>query len=125
MVAALAVGMRIDDRQIDRHPGTATATVLSISTLHTGIEFLDSSGVTIRPPKGVLYPGRLSIGQQFKIEYSTLDPTLVRVAGRTAAVGNLLLGITVAVTAVIATPTISWLRRRSRRAATESKPQTK
>ena len=120
MVAALAVGMRLDDRQINRHLGTATATVLSISVLRTGIEFVDSSGVTIRPPSGVLYPGLLSVGQRFQIEYSTLDPTVVRVAGRSAAVGNLFLGITVAVTVVIAAPLAFWLRRRSRLAVVRS-----
>ena len=115
MVAALAVGMRLDDRQIDRHPGTATATVLSISALRTGIEFVDGSGVTIRPPKGVLYPGLLAVGQRFQIEYSTLDPTVVRVAGRTASVGDVPLAVTVGVTAVVAIPVVLWSRRRARR----------
>ena len=98
MIAALAAGSRLDDRQIDRHLGTATATVLSISALHTGIEFVDGGGVTIRPPAGVLYPGLLSVGQKFQVEYSTIDPTVVRVAGRTAAVGDLVLGISLALT---------------------------
>ena len=39
---------------------------------------------TIRPEGGVLYPGLLSIGQQFVVEYSTQDPQIARVAGRTA-----------------------------------------
>ncbi|SDO95975.1 hypothetical protein SAMN04515671_2481 [Nakamurella panacisegetis] len=122
MVAALAVGMRLDDRQIDGHHGTATATVISISALRTGIEFVDGAGVTIRPPKGVLYPGLLSVGQRFQVEYSTLDPTVVRVAGRTAAVGDLLLGITLGVTVVVAAPLIFFLHRRSRRAAARRQP---
>ena len=114
MAAALFVGMRLDDRQIDQHRGTATATVLSISVLHTGIEFVDASGVTIRPPTGVLYPGLLTVGQRFQVEYSTLDPKVVRVAGRTAAVGNPVLALTVVVTWLIALPSAWWLRRRYR-----------
>jgi hypothetical protein len=114
MIAALAAGSRLDDRQIDRHLGTATATVLSISALHTSIEFVDGGGVTIRPPAGVLYPGLLEVGQTFQIQYSTVDPTLVRVAGRTAAVGNLLLGLTLAVTWLIALAVRFLLRRRWR-----------
>ncbi len=116
MVVALAVGMRLGDRQIERHLGTATATVLSISPLRTGIEFVDGAGVSVRPPDGVLYPGLLSVGQQFKIEYSTLDPSVVRVAGRTAAVGNISLGATLLVTALVGLVAVGWLRRRFSRA---------
>lgn len=114
MVAALAAGSRYDDRQIERHLGTATATVLSVSTLNTGIEFVDGGGATIRPPTGVLYPGLLVVGQRFEVEYSTLDPTVVRVAGRTAAVGNAVQLITLAVTWLVASSVNHLLRRRSR-----------
>lgn len=111
MTIALAVGMRLDDRQIEGHLGTATATVLSVSVLRTGIEFVDGAGVTVRPPNGVLYPGLLVLGQRFMIEYSTLDPTVVRVAGRTAAVGNLVLGITLVTTWIVGAALVWWLRR--------------
>lgn len=94
MTLALLVGMRINDRLIDDHRGTATATVLRISALRTGIEFTDGQGMTIRPAVGVLYPGLLRVGQQFLVEYDTADPDLVRVAGRTAAVGNLVVAVT-------------------------------
>jgi len=115
MTAALAVGMRLDDRQIDGHLATATATVLSISALRTGVEFVDGSGVTVRPPGGVLYPGLLSIGQRFQVEYSTLDPAVVRVDGRTAAVGNVSLVLTLALTWIMAVPLNLLLRRRARK----------
>jgi hypothetical protein len=114
MTIALAVGMRLDDHQIDTHRGTATATVLSISALRTGIEFVDDAGVTVRPPDGVLYPGLLVLGQRFMIEYSTVDPTVVRVAGRTARVGDLVLGITLIATWVVGFVSVWWLRRMSR-----------
>jgi hypothetical protein len=110
MVVALAVGMRLDDRQIERHLATATATVLSISPLRTGIEFVDGAGATIRPSNGVMYPGRLSVGQRFMVEYSTLDPSVVRVAGRTASVGNLSLVVALLVTWLPGLAIVWWLR---------------
>ena len=114
MCVALFVGMRVNDHRIDAHRGTATATVLTLSPLHTGIEFVDAAGATVRPPGGVLYPGLLRIGQQFEVEYDLIEPTLVRVAGRTAAVGNLLLGLTFAVTVVLTAALVWWLRHPGR-----------
>lgn len=114
MVLVLFVGMRMDDSKIDRHRATATATVLSISALRTGIEFVDGSGVAIRPRDGVLYPGLLAVGQRFMVEYSTADPTVVRVAGRTAGVGNTGLAATTVGTWLVGGAAI-WLLRRPRR----------
>lgn len=114
MLVALAIGMRRNDAAIDEHLGTATATVLSVSLLTTGIEFVDVTGATVRPDGGVLYPGLLSLGQQFVVEYSTQDPQIARVAGRTAAVGNVMIGLTGGVTYLIAVPLIWWCSRRSR-----------
>lgn len=119
MCAALAVGMRLSDSEITGSRATATATVLSISALRTGIEFVDAGGVTIRPPDGVLYPGLLSVGQRFLVEYSTATPTVVRVAGRTASVGNVPLAITLATTWAISIAVYWWCRRRSRSRAAE------
>jgi hypothetical protein len=124
MVIALAIGMRANDAAIDEHLGSATATVLSVSPLRTGIEFVDVTGATVRPEGGVLYPGLLSLGQQFVVEYSTQDPQIARVAGRTASVGTLLLVVVTVTTWVVAVPVTWWCRRRgglplfgSRRAA--------
>ncbi len=113
MMIALAIGMRSNDSAIDEHLGTATATVLSVSPLRTGIEFVDVTGATIRPEGGVLYPGLLSLGQQFVVEYSTQDPQIARVAGRTASVGTIMIVLTLAGTYLIAAPLIWWCRRRS------------
>jgi hypothetical protein len=113
MVIALSIGMRANDAEITEHPGTATATVLSLSPLRTGIEFVDGNGITIRPEGGVMYPGLLALGQQFVVEYSTQDPQIARVAGRTAAVGNLLIAFTQALTILIALPLIWWCLRRA------------
>lgn len=115
MTVVLFVGMRRNDAEIAAHRGTATATVLSISALRTGIEFIDGSGTAVRPRDGVLYPGLLTVGQRFMVEYSTADPTVVRVAGRTAAVGNVGLALTAIGTALIGGGLIWWLRRPPRR----------
>jgi hypothetical protein len=123
MCILLFIGMRIDDRRIDAHRATATATVLTVSPLRTGIEFVDAQGVAIRPAGGVLYPGLLSVGQQFVVEFDATDPTVVRVAGRTAAVGNLMITATLVGTWIIAgllllwvrRPVVPWLRRPTRR----------
>jgi len=114
MIVALAIGMRANDNAIDEHRGIATATVLSVSPLRTGIEFVDTNGSTIRPDGGVLYPGLLSVGQEFVVEYSTVDPQIARVAGRTASVGNWMLVLTAAVTYLIAGALIWWCLRRAR-----------
>ena len=79
--------------------------------MRTGIEFVTADGLTVRPPGGVLYPGLLSPGQKFLVEYSTANPDLVRVAGRNAAVGNIMIAVVVAVTWLIAWPLVYLLRR--------------
>jgi hypothetical protein len=114
MMIALAIGMRANDAAIDDHLGTATATVLSVSPLRTGVEFVDVTGTTIRPEGGVLYPGLLSVGQQFVIEYSTQDPQIARVAGRTSSVGTVMVGGTLAITYLVALPIIWFCLRRAR-----------
>ncbi len=114
MMLALAIGMRANDSAIDENLGTATATVLSVSPLRTGIEFVDATGTTIRPEGGVLYPGLLNLSQQFVVEYSTKDPQIARVAGRTASVGTVMIAFTLGATYLIALPLIWLCLRRAR-----------
>jgi hypothetical protein len=111
MVITLLVAMRRNDAAIEAHLGTATATVLTVGLVRTGVEFVSSDGLTVRPPGGVLYPGLLSPGQKFLVEYSTVNPDLVRVAGRTAAVGNVSIAIVLVAIWVIVGPLIYLLRR--------------
>jgi hypothetical protein len=114
VVVTLAIGMRRNDAAIENDYATATATVLTVSPLRTGIEFIDQTGATVRPENGVLYPGLLSVGQQFVVEYSTKDPQIARVAGRTAGVANLMLVAALAITVVGAAPLIWFCLRRAR-----------
>ncbi len=114
MMIALAIGMRANDAAIDNHLAAATATVLSVSPLRTGVEFVDITGTTIRPEGGVLYPGLLSVGQQFVIEYSTLDPQIARVAGRTSSVGTVMIAGTLVITYLVTLPLVWFCLRRAR-----------
>ena len=122
LMLLLAVGMFRNDMVIDAAPVRATATVLTVSALSTGVEFVDNAGVAQRPPAGVLYPGGLRVGQQFVVEYAADDPTLARVAGRSAVNGLVMpLGVT-AVTWVVATPGLWGLGLRGARADRRSGP---
>ncbi len=115
MMLVLGVGMWRNDVVINADPVRATATVLTVSALSTGVEFVDSQGVSQRPPAGVLYPGGLVVGQQFLVEYAAGDPNLVRVAGRSAINGLIMPGFVVAGTWAVALPLLWWLRRPDRR----------
>ena len=115
MCVALFIGMRANDAAIDANPGTATATVLYVSPLRTGIEFIDAAGATIRPENGVLYPGLLTPGQRFQVDYSTVDPEIVRVAGRAASLGTLGIFFVLVGTYAVTGPLIWWCRRRAGR----------
>ena len=109
MMLLLAVGMFRNDMAIDDNPVRATATVLTVSATSTGIEFVDNQGVSQRPPGGVLYPGGLSVGQQFLVEYDATDPTLVRVAGRSAVNGVIMPGYVLVGTWLAAAGVLWWL----------------
>lgn len=117
----LLVAMRVNDNRIDSDPGTATAIVLSVSPLRTGIEFVDDRGQTVRPPDGVLYPGLLSVGQEFQVDYARQDPNLVRVSGRTAGVGTLMVAFVVLGTWTVA-GLLWWLLRRRSAALGAARP---
>ena len=114
MMLALGIGMWRNDLVIDRNPLRATATVLTVTPFSTGIEFVDSAGVSQRPPGGVLYPGGLSVGQQFLVEYASTDPSRVRVAGRSAVNGIVMPAVSLMLCWLIAAPLLWWLRRRDR-----------
>ena len=114
MMLLLAVGMWRNDMIINSGPIRTTATVLTVSPLSTGIEFVDNHGLSQRPAGGVLYPGGLSVGQQFLVEYAAADPTLVRVAGRSAKNGIIMPGFVLVGTWAVAVPVLWLLRRRDR-----------
>ena len=114
MMLVLAAGMWQDDRTIEADQVTTTATVLKVSALRTGIEFVDTAGLAQRPATGVLYPGGLEVGQQFLVEYSAADPSRARVAGRTWVNGVVMPVLVIVGTWAVSVPLVIWLRRRAR-----------
>lgn len=80
----LVAGAWRNDRQIERHLGTAEAGVLSAGPRRSTIEFVTPDRVTYRPELGVLYPSELADGMRIYVEYDRNSPNLVRVKGRSA-----------------------------------------
>jgi hypothetical protein len=103
-----------DDRDITDHLGQADADVLSVVFNRTAVRFVTPDGTVYIPPSGVLYPEGLAAGERVKIEYDTLEPNMVRVAGRSFTLAFLPVGSTIAGAWVVITPLLWWLRRPKR-----------
>ena len=114
MMIALGIGMRANDSAIDEHLGTATATVLSVSPLRTGIEFVDATGATIRPGGRRALPG--AVDPRPAVRRRVLHPGPAdRPGGRPDRGGrHRAIALIAAVTYLIAVPLIWWCLRRSR-----------
>lgn len=80
----LVAGAWRNDRQIERHMGTAEAEVLSAGPRRSTIEFVTPDRITYRPELGVLYPSELADGMRIYVEYDKNNPNLVRVKDRNA-----------------------------------------
>ncbi|WP_245633722.1 DUF3592 domain-containing protein [Amycolatopsis jejuensis] len=100
-----------NDNAIAAHLGTATATVESVNFDRTIIQYQTPDGVVHSPATGILYPSGLKAGQLVAIEYDATNPDLTRVAGRTATLTLLPVGVTLLVTWLVAVPLLWWLRR--------------
>lgn len=108
----LLVGASLDDDvQINSHEGGAVADVLSVGFERTVVRFVTPDGTTVIPPTGVLYPTGLKAGEEVRVEYDTLNPDLVRVAGRGFALSFLPVGMSLVVCWAIVVPAV-WLLRR-------------
>ena len=103
-----------DDRDITNHLGRADADVLSVVFNRTAVRFVTPDGTVYIPPNGVLYPEGLAAGERVKVEYDTLEPNMVRVAGRDFTLAFLPIGTTIAGTWIVVTPLLWWLRRPKR-----------
>jgi hypothetical protein len=103
-----------DDRDITNHIGRADADVLSVVFNRTAVRFVTPDGTVYIPPNGVLYPEGLAAGERVKVEYDTLEPNMVRVAGRDFTLAFLPVGSTIAGTWVVIVPLLWWLRRPQR-----------
>ena len=81
----LVAGAYRNDITIERNMGVAEAEVLSAGPRRSTIEFVTPDRITYRPELGVLYPSELAAGMRIYVEYDRLDPDLVRVQHRSAA----------------------------------------
>lgn len=116
-ISALAVLLVLaawrDDILISSDRGLASAEVLSAGRLRSAVTFVTPDGVTRNPRLGVLYPTKLTAGERINVEYSRVDPELVRVAGRDARVAIVPALSVIVVVWLIALPSL-WLVRRFR-----------
>lgn len=112
LLLLLLVATARDDRAISTHEGTAIADVLSTGPRSAAVSFTTPDGVTHVPPTGVLFPTGLAVGTRIDVEYSTLDPDLVRVAGRGWVLALLPVGTVLLVTGVLVLGLRRLLRRR-------------
>lgn len=109
--AAMVAGPYLNDRAIAAHPGTALARVTGVTATRTTVEYQDAQGIYHQPPGGVLYPGGLGVGQRVRVEYSTANPELVKVAGRTWTLSLIPALSTSAIATLIAAAAIFLLQR--------------
>lgn len=122
MCVSLVFAAFRNDSAIESHLGTATATVESVAFDRTIIQYQTPDGIVHSPPTGVLYPSGLAAGQLVAIEYDATNPELTRVAGRTATLTLLPVGMTVLITWLVAGPLLWWLRRVLKRTAAAPEP---
>ncbi|WP_425546132.1 DUF3592 domain-containing protein [Amycolatopsis albidoflavus] len=123
MCVSLVFAAFRNDNAIESHLGTATATVESVAFDRTIIQYQTPDGIVHSPPTGVLYPSGLAAGQLVAIEYDATSPELTRVAGRTATLTLLPVGMTVLITWLVAGPLLWWLRRLINRDRSAAAPE--
>lgn len=127
LITALCVGLLLaalkNDHAVTSHLGATNAQVDSVSWGRTIIRFETPDGIVHIPANGVLYPGGLVAGDLVRIEYDTTDPELARVAGRTATLTLLPLGMTAVITWGIAIGLLWWIRYRGRHLTPVAEPE--
>jgi len=107
----LVVGAWRNDRQIERHMGTAEAEVLSAGPRRSTVEFVTGDRVTYRPELGVLYPSELADGMRIYVEFDRNNPNLVRVKGRNALLAIIPAGSVAAVGWLVGAAALAGLVR--------------
>lgn len=124
LVAATAVSVLMvllvfaawrNDYLISSNKGVTTAEVLSAGRLRSAVIYVTPDGVTHNPKVGVLYPTNLTAGERINVEYDRADPDLVRVAGRDVRVAIPPAASVIAVSWLLALPTLWLLPRLGRR----------
>ena len=111
LCVALVIGTFRNDAAIEGRTGRTTAEVLSVAFDRTLVRFETPDREVHIPEQGVLYPRGLEEGQLVLVEYDQDSPDLVRVAGRTASLSLMPLGMVLAGTWIVLVPIVWWLRR--------------
>jgi hypothetical protein len=111
LCVALVVGAWTEDVSIDRNIGLANAEVVADSATRTLVLFYTPDGAEHIPQTGVLYPAGLNVGDVVEVEYRQDNPELVRVAGRSAVVTLLPVGLTLLGAWAVLIPSVWALRR--------------
>ena len=111
LCVALVVGAWTEDVSIDRNIGLANAEVVADSATRTLVLFYTPDGAEHIPQTGVLYPAGLNVGDVVEVEYRQDNPELVRVAGRSAVVTLLPVGLTLLGAWAVLIPSVCALRR--------------
>jgi hypothetical protein len=111
----LVVAAWTEDISIERNIGYANAEVVADSMTRTVVRFYTPDGAEHVPQTGVLYPAGLEVNDVVEVEFKQDNPELVRVAGRSAVVTLLPVGLTLLAVWAVLVPSIWALRRAERR----------
>jgi cell division septal protein FtsQ len=111
----LVIAAWTEDINIERNLGLANAEVVADSATRTTVRFYTPDGAEHVPQTGVLYPSGLEVNDRVEVEFKQDNPELVRVAGRSAVVMLLPVGLTLLAVWAVLVPSIWALRRAERR----------
>jgi hypothetical protein len=114
----LVVAAWTEDISIERNIGVTNAEVVADSMTRTVVRFYTPDGAEHVPQTGVLYPSGLEVNDRVEVEFKQDNPELVRVAGRSAVVMLLPVGLTLLAVWAVLVPSI-WALRRTERRVTE------
>lgn len=108
----LVIAAWTEDIAIEGDMGVTNAKVVSDDFSRTLVLFYTPDDAEHIPQVGVLYPAGLEVGDVVEVEYRQDNPELVRVAGRTAVVTLLPVGLTLVGVWAVIIPAVWWVRRR-------------
>ncbi|MGH3972769.1 MAG: DUF3592 domain-containing protein [Pseudonocardiaceae bacterium] len=111
LIVLALVAAALDDAEINARTGHASAQVIAVTPTRTLVQFAVPGGQVYRPDEGVAYPSGLRVGQLVRVEYDSVNPEQVRVAGRTWVTGVMPAAITFGVLWALVVPIAWWLRQ--------------
>jgi hypothetical protein len=115
LCGVLVIAAWTEDASIERNLGVTNAEVVADSMTRTVVRFYTPDGAEHVPQTGVLYPSGLEVDDRVEVEFKQDNPELVRVAGRSAVVMLLPVGLTLLAVWAVLVPSIWALRRAERR----------